>query len=123
MRIGKRKKAHLKEKILELYEASGCNVSSVCKRVGIARKTFYEWKKEDKEFTSKLEEIEDGLIDYVETALMKQIKEGQLTAIIFYLKTKGKDRGYTERVEHKIDEDAGIEIVIHNPNDDKEEEE
>jgi len=30
---------------------------------------------------------------------MKQIQEGQTAATIFYLKTKGKARGYVERSE------------------------
>lgn len=33
--------------------------------------------------------------------LIKQIKRGNMTAVIFYLKTKGKSRGYIER--HEID--------------------
>ena len=41
-------------------------------------------------------DVEEGLIDLCETKLMQQINEGNLTAIIFFLKTKGKQRGYIE---------------------------
>ena len=44
-------------------------------------------------------EILDETIDVAESQLIKAIGEGNLTAIIFYLKTKGKDRGYSERRE------------------------
>ena len=37
--------------------------------------------------------------DLAETELFKAIKAGDLSAIRFYLATKGKGRGYTEKVE------------------------
>jgi hypothetical protein len=40
-------------------------------------------------------------IDFAESQLHKQIKEGSTAATIFFLKTKGKQRGYVERIEHK----------------------
>jgi hypothetical protein len=38
-------------------------------------------------------------LDTAESALFNQIKEGNVTSIIFYLKTKGRRRGYVERQE------------------------
>ena len=38
-------------------------------------------------------------LDFAETMLMKHIREGDTTSLIFYLKTKGRERGYVERVE------------------------
>ena len=44
-------------------------------------------------------EIREQTLDLAETKLVQAIGDGNMTAIIFYLKTKGRDRGYTERRE------------------------
>lgn len=46
-----------------------------------------------------MENINERNLDYAESALLKLIKEGNATALIFFLKTKGKHRGYIERSE------------------------
>lgn len=44
-------------------------------------------------------EVIDSTLDWAETQLFRLISEGNPTAIIFYLKCKGKHRGYSERSE------------------------
>lgn len=41
----------------------------------------------------------ESTLDLGEAELIKAMKKGNLTAIIFYLKCKGKHRGYIERQE------------------------
>lgn len=41
----------------------------------------------------------ESMIDTAESMLYKQIGEGNTTAIIFFLKTQGRQRGYIERQE------------------------
>ena len=41
---------------------------------------------------------ESGL-DFAETALVKAIKGGNITSIIFYLKCLGRDRGWIDKVD------------------------
>lgn len=86
-----------KKAILEALEKSLGVVSSACKAVGVGRTTFYGWLKEDEEFAKKVKDIENFALDFVETQLFKQIKEGSPAATIFYLKTKGRKRGYIEQ--------------------------
>ena len=76
------------------------NITASCKAAKINRTTFYNWKAEDPAFFSAIQEIEESSIDFAESKLKQQISEGNTTATIFYLKTKGKDRGYVERVEN-----------------------
>ena len=42
------------------------------------------------------EDISDIVLDFAESQLHKQIKENNTASTIFYLKTKGKKRGYIE---------------------------
>lgn len=60
-----------------------------------SRRTVYRWKDADEAF----EEAEAEAGDFVETQLLKLIREGNPTAIIFYCKTKLRSRGYHENVD------------------------
>ena len=103
-----------KKAIIEALEKSLGVVTTACKNVGIARSTFYEWYKKDEEFKAEVNSISDLALDFAESQLHKQIQDGSTGATIFYLKTKGKKRGYVER--HEITgangDDMKIEIQI-----------
>jgi hypothetical protein len=88
-----------KKAMLDALEKSLGVVTSACKSVDIARQTHYRWLQEDKEYKAAVDELSDVAIDFAESQLHKQIKDGNSTATIFFLKTKGKKRGYVERQE------------------------
>jgi hypothetical protein len=88
-----------KKAMLDALEKSLGVVTSACKSVDIARETHYRWMREDPEYKAAVDSIADVAIDFAESQLHKQIKEGNSTATIFFLKTKGKKRGYVERQE------------------------
>jgi hypothetical protein len=72
---------------------------------GINRTTHYEWLKTDLEYKDKVESLENLILDFAETNLHQQIEEGNTTATIFLLKTKGRKRGYIERQNIKVEAD------------------
>jgi len=74
-------------------------VTHAAKQAGIDRTTHYKWLREDENYKAWIEEIPDIVIDFAENALFRQIQEGNTTSIIFFLKTKGKERGYIEKQE------------------------
>ena len=88
-----------KKAILEALEMSLGVVTTACKKVGIGRTIFYEWLKDDEQFKEAVDEISNVTLDFAESQLHKQIMDGNTSATIFYLKTKGKNRGYVERSE------------------------
>jgi len=85
--------------MLEALEKSLGVVTSACKNVGIARSTHYLWLDTDPEYKKSVDDISNVALDYAESKLHSQITKENPTAIIFYLKTKGKKRGYVERQE------------------------
>ena len=92
------KTEHIKKKaIIEALIKSLGVVSTACKIVGIGRTTFYDWLKDDKDFKKEVEDIQNVALDFAESELFKQIQNGNTSATIFYLKTKGKKRGYYEK--------------------------
>ena len=67
------------------------------------------------EFDKKVKEIENIALDFAESQLHKQISEGNTTATIFLLKTKGKKRGYIERQEIQHDGSIKSTLIEWNP--------
>ena len=89
-----------KEKLLKALEETQGLIYHACKKAGnISRSTYYRYMKEDKEFAKAVEDIKEAQIDYVEGQLIKNISNGKETSIIFYLKSKAKDRGYAEKLD------------------------
>lgn len=91
------KKEESKGKFLEALAAAAGIVLTACESVNVSRSTYYRWYKDDAAFAERVDEISEEQLDFVEGKLLKSIKEGDTTAIIFYLKTKGKKRGYSEK--------------------------
>ena len=75
------------------------SISQACNKVGISRRTYYNWIGQDDKFSEAVEEVQESLVDFSESKLLMAINNNNITAIIFHLKTKGKSRGYVERQE------------------------
>jgi hypothetical protein len=100
-----------KKAMINALEKSLGIVTSACKAVGIARETHYRWMREDEDYSTSVKSIEDIALDFAESQLHKQISNGEVSSTIFFLKTKGKKRGYIERQE--IDSNiAPVQITI-----------
>lgn len=101
--------------MIEALEKSLGIVTTACKQVGISRQTHYEWYREDADYKAAVDSIADIALDFAESKLHKSIENGSDTAVIFYLKTKGKKRGYVERTELQVEgnEEKPITFVKH----------
>ena len=75
-------------------------IAPAMERAGIAKRTtISDWRAKDPAFARAMEEVAEAELDFAEAALKKQIREGNTTATVFFLKTRGKARGYVERTE------------------------
>ena len=93
----KTQKKSKKEIFLKALENNLGHISKSCGQAGIARKTYYRWIERDVEFQEECDNVLEGLLDLAESKLLENIRNNDNTCIIFYLKTKGKKRGYDER--------------------------
>jgi len=109
--VGKQQKQQLKKEqfLVELENTMGI-VSQAAKRCGIDRTTPYRWVKEDSEFSDNVDEIQNVVLDFAESKLYELVDEKHPTAIIFLLKTKGRNRGYIER--HEMDVDGSMSLSV-----------
>jgi hypothetical protein len=115
-----------RQQFITIFKSNATDVSRACKAFKINRKTFYDWYKSDEDFKAAVEEAREEIKDFGESqllTLMKGIpkldKHGKITgwisrpdtaAIIFFNKTKNKDRGYVERMEIRNREEPSINM-------------
>lgn len=108
-----------KKLVLNNIERTLGHVGGACRKAGISQRTHERWRKSDKEYNEAFEDKIEEVKDEVESLLIKQAFEGNLKAIIFFLKTKCKDRGYgTENYSKQkpqkfpIQNPPGIKVIL-----------
>lgn len=87
-----------KKRMLAALKEHYGNISRACEDLKLTRTCFYNYMKDPK-FAEQVDIISEEVLDLAEGKLVKHIKEDNLTATIFLLKTKGKKRGYVEKTE------------------------
>ena len=91
-----------KKDFIEALRNNLGHISNACEAAKIGRRTYYDWIDKDKNFKEDTEHIQESLLDLAECKLLENIENNENTAIIFYLKTKGKKRGYIEKQELEV---------------------
>lgn len=76
-------------------------IEVACSKSGIARATYYRWRKEDEEFAKLADESISFGVNYIsdlaESKLLSAINEGNLTAILYWL--NHRHNAYSNKVE------------------------
>lgn len=90
------------EQAIEAARGSKGFVTTVAKRLDCSRPTVYKLLEKYSTFRQALEDERETVKDFAEGKLFQQIDSGNITAIIFYLKTQAKDRGYIEKQEVSV---------------------
>jgi hypothetical protein len=89
----------------EKSDKSDCNIS-------ITRSAVSQRIKKNIKLQEVHDEAVDALLDHAEDELFRKIFDGDMTAIIFYLKCKGKKRGYIERQSLEVSGIDGASINL-----------
>jgi hypothetical protein len=81
-------------------------VSIACEKAGIGRATFYRWKKEDEAFAKAADEaVSEGthlVSDMAESQLLGAIRDGNLGAVMYWLKHRNANYNTKLEVTAKI---------------------
>lgn len=88
--------------LIKLREYRGIQTRAL-EDMQITRSMVERWRSRDSDFDAAVIEIEETAIDFVEEQLFAHMKRGSTAAVIFYLKTKAKHRGYIERSELQVE--------------------
>ena len=103
------------EDFLACYEKTLGVLTPAAKAAGVNPSTVWRWKQEYPEFAKRCEEIEEVAVDFVETKLYNLINEGSEACTIFYMKTKGRKRGYAEKQQLDVNAEVkGVTVNVTN---------
>lgn len=86
------------------------NVAAIARKLGVSRATIHKRIQESAALRSAIDDARETMVDNVESALYREVLNGNVTAMIFWLKTQGKRRGWVERTEI-TGADAGPVII------------
>lgn len=90
------------EKIIEAVKNTGGIYTNIAQKLGICRDTVAACVRDYPEVAAAVLEEKERITDGAESELMKAIKRGDMSAIMFYLRCKGRARGYNDRVDSHI---------------------
>lgn len=88
-----------KAQVVKAAHAQKGFVTKIAQSLGVTAKTIYSYRDRYPDVADAIEEAREQRHDFVENKLMERINAGSDTAIIFYLKTQCKSRGFVERQE------------------------
>lgn len=86
--------------------------SQVAKKLNVTAAAISDRIRRSPHLQKVLEEITEKLIDLSENVLHEHMVNKNLTAAIFHLKTKGRNRGYIERKENELSGNVEAPLVI-----------
>lgn len=82
--------------MIEALRSSLGIVSQACKKIGISRETHYQWLKTSQAYKRAYDDLLEEKRDFVETAFLRLVNEGNVQAVCTAAKLLLKPRGYDE---------------------------
>ena len=99
-----------KAQVIDAIERADGYVSTAAANLKVSRKTVYRFIEKYDDVAEALRDAREAQIDFAEGVLQGLIAEGNVAAVIFYLKTQAKARGYIERTE--VDGSHEVKLTV-----------
>lgn len=96
--------------LVKMWARNGLTDDEIAEKLGISRDRFYYYKKHFSDFSDALKENKEYADLQVEQALFKAAMDGNVTAMIFWLKNR-KGNSWREKPELAT-EDNTVKVVI-----------
>ena len=94
-----KKREQTAQRIIKAIQESNGLLTLASKKAGLGYTTVWRYTQDFPSVKQAVIEAKERMLDFAEGKLYEKIKSGDNAAIIFYLKTQGKGRGYIERQE------------------------
>ena len=78
--------------LIQGWKRNGLTDEQIAKNIGISPRTFERWKNKERQIRQVLKANKEIVNFQVENKLLKKAKEGNMTAIIFWLKNNWRDK-------------------------------
>lgn len=106
-------KSDVQKKALIASLSNGCTVGHACEGAKISRDTFYRWYKEGAAFAKRVESAKVCRVVVAEDCLFAKVKDGNMTAIIFFLCNEAKGKWESvNKIEHSVDPDHPLSFTF-----------
>ena len=106
------KREQTAQRIIDAIRESSGLLTLAAKKANLTYKTVWLYAQDFPSVKQAVQESKERMLDFAEGKLYEKIKEGDNTAIIFYLKTQAKARGYIERQEVTGEDGKAIKYDI-----------
>jgi hypothetical protein len=102
-------KDYTQQQIIEAIKDSGSKISNIAKKLGCSWVTANAYVKKWAETKEAFESEEQKILDVCEATLYKSVQGGDTQAAKWILSTKGKKRGWGEKIE--LEHSGNVTIV------------
>lgn len=110
---------HTADEVIAAVRRNHGLLASVARDLGVTRQTVYNYVTRYPTIAQAVHDERETWIDVAESRLLTAINLGSVPAIMFFLKTVGKSRGYVERQEVSGSDNGPINVVLKVVYDDK----
>ena len=100
------------EMVIEALRQSGGIQTAAADMLHLTRGAISKRISRSLTLQEEMKNIKEELLDICETQLVQKIRDGNMTALIFYLKCQGKLRGYIERQELDVKPTEGGVLIV-----------